>query len=116
MYTQLSLFDLLDKPKFDPVEAYALKGSGFYGGINRIKEFFKTHADKKERVAFLKKEYGTGGFGCKSDEPNKVTGANYDASGHEIRYNTEHGISTKVRLPYEALEKTIDRLIAENRY
>lgn len=49
--------------EFDPLREFAKRGSLVVGGKIRIRNKFSETSDKKERVAFLKKEYGIGGYG-----------------------------------------------------
>lgn len=61
-------------------------GSGFESGKERIFQFFSTVKNSKEREAFLKKEYGVGGFG------NTGLSEFHDGKGISIRlgkYNRE---------------------------
>lgn len=75
---QISIFDFLgelsalkEEKDFDPLYEFAKRGSGFAGGKSRILNFFADTMDKKERVKFLKSEYGIGGFGNPREDKNK---------------------------------------------
>lgn len=56
----------------DGLRLVALRGSGFRKGKDRIVDFFKENSKKSERVAFVKKEYGIGGFGSPDRKANYV--------------------------------------------
>ena len=47
----------------DEIDRLFMRGSGFDRGKIRIYLYFQEHTDKKERVDFLKNEYGIGGSG-----------------------------------------------------
>lgn len=116
---QMSIFDFLQDTThetFNPIAAYAMHGSGFVRGKERIKRFFSENLKQSDRVAFLKKEYGVGGFGFYSRDPCVVHQGGSDASGHTIEYNDENGKSCEIKVTYAELEREIDRLIASGKY
>lgn len=116
---QMSVFDIMDdRPKqiFNPIAAYAMHGSGFVNGKERITKFFSENPKKSDRVTFLKKEYGVGGFGFWSNDPCVVHQGMSDASGHRIEYNDENGKMCEIKATYAELEREIDRLILEDKY
>lgn len=116
---QMSIFDFLQdtaKETFNPIAAYAMHGSGFARGKERIKRFFSENLKQSDRVAFLKKEYGVGGFGFWSNDPCVVHQGMSDASGHRIEYNDENGKMCEIKVTYAELEREIDRLIASGKY
>lgn len=116
---QMSLFDLFpteQSENFNPISAYAMKGSLFQNGKQRIFEYFSANKNKADRIAFLKKEYGVGGFGFVTDKPYVVHHAMHDAESHEIEYNDENGVNWKMSISYAQLENEIDRLIADGKY
>lgn len=45
----------------DEIDAALTAGSGVEGGKGRIYGFFQEHREEKERIRFLRDEYGTGG-------------------------------------------------------
>jgi hypothetical protein len=88
-----------------------LQGGGIVSnGKYRIYTFFDTHSDKKERIKFLKNEYGIGG------SYNGVS--NEDHGGKGISFS--HGDLTKpyakILLKWNEVEKRIDRLIRSRNY
>lgn len=116
---QMSLFDLFpteQSEKFNPISEYAMKGSLYQDGKQRIFEYFLANKNKKDRIAFLKKEYGVGGFGFMTDKPCVVHDAMHDAKSHVIQYNDENGTNHKMIISYLQLEREIDRLITEDKY
>ena len=116
---QMNLFDLLpaDKnEKFNPVSEYAMKGSLFANWKKRIIDYFSENKNQSDRIAFLKKEYGVGGFGFMTDKQCIVHDAMHDAKSHEIQYNDENGTNHKMIISYAQLEREIDRLITEDKY
>lgn len=56
---QLSIFDLIESENkaFNPLEALALRGTGFSGGIGRVKAYFSENRTITDKAKFLKKEY-----------------------------------------------------------
>ena len=70
---QMDIFDFLeDKNKaeeFNSLKALALCGTRVRGGMKRIKDYFLENHNLREKVAFLKNEYGTGGFGSPTKKP-----------------------------------------------
>ena len=67
---QMTIFEFIldasvakETQKFNPLREFAKRGSLTVGGKLRIRKKFAETSDKKERVSFLKKEYGIGGFG-----------------------------------------------------
>ena len=115
----MSVFDIIDdRPKqiFNPIADYAMHGSGFVNGKERITKFFSENPKKSDRVTFLKKEYGVGGFGFWSNDPCVGHQGMSDASGHRIEYNDENGKMCEIKATYDELEREIDRLIASGRY
>ena len=116
---QMNLFDLFpaDKnEKFNPVSEYAMKGSLFVNGKKRIFMYFSENKNQSDRIKFLKKEYGVGGFGFMTDKQCIVHDAMHDAKSHEIQYNDENGTNHKMIISYAQLEREIDRLITEDKY
>ena len=120
MYEQLDLFSYLEPQTkhttFNPIEEFAKHGSGFVNGKKRIIDFFSENKNLTDRANFLKNEYGVGGFGTPCDEPFIVHGGNSDAKGCSCEYYNENMENVKVDIPYKELAKTIDLMIAENRY
>lgn len=95
-------------------EQVILRGSGFRGGKDRIREFFARNSSRKEQADFLKNEYGVGGWGM--DECTVM----YDSKGINIHYKEtethEVGQVTGVHIGWQMVALSIERLISEGRY
>jgi N12 class adenine-specific DNA methylase len=91
-----------------------LKGSGFENGKVRIAEFFLENKNNKEKVDFLKKEYGIGGgtFTYKTGDENRFIGHSmHDSKGIAINLDDGRNIKlswTKVAERIEVLIKSRD--------
>lgn len=94
----------------DEIDKLLQRGGIVSNGKYRIYTFFDTHIDKKERIKFLKNEYGIGG------SYNGVS--NEDHGGKGISFS--HGDLTKpyakILLKWNEVEKRIDRLIKSRNY
>lgn len=103
---------------YDPIEDFAMHGSGFEGGKKRISDFFRKNSNKKERINFLRKEYGTGGFSGPTRKVNTVyegltIGCQKDIS---IGYTNSKMEDVSIDITWSQLEKTIQSLILKRRY
>lgn len=118
MYTQLDIFSFLEPEKkiFNPIEEFAKHGSGFVNGKKRIIDFFAENENLTDRVNFLKKEYGVGGFGMPCDEPFIIHGGDSNAKGCSCEYYNENMENVSVKISYKELAKTIESMIIKNRY
>lgn len=120
MYEQLDIFAFLDKPSevkaFNPIEEFALHGSGFANGKKRIQNFFLSNNDIADRIKFLKKEYGVGGFGMPCDKPFVIHDGWHDANGCKCQYFNENMKNVIVNISYKNLANTIQLLISDGRY
>ena len=94
----------------DEIDKLLQRGGIVSNGKYRIYTFFDAHSDKKERIKFLKNEYGIGG------SYNGVS--NEDHGGKGISFS--HGDLTKpyakIMLKWNEVEKRIDRLIKSRNY
>ena len=87
-------------------------GSGFENGKARIAAYYAENHTQKERIEFLKKEYGTGG--CSWTFQDGSNGfLDYDASGVKLR---SYPKGQKQRLKWPEVEKRIHVLIATGQY
>lgn len=95
----------------DEIEAlFVKKASGIEDGRERIYSFFKENQNEKERVDFLKKEYGIGGWGFDgNNEWHDAKGIAYSRGAIGCPYD-------KILLPWNRVVKIISRLIVEGRY
>lgn len=85
-------------------------GTGFSGGKQRVKDFFKKEPDRKLRADFLKDEYGIGGYAFCDDEGIHHH-QNHDSRGLEICRNDE-----KVILKWDKVADLIAGMIQEGVY
>lgn len=85
-----------------------LRGSGFQEGKFRIYYFFKNNGSSKDRISFLKDEYGVGGHSPLGE--NKYTQM-HDAKG--LRFYSDND---DVLLPWKNIAERLDLLIASNEY
>ncbi|UKI16684.1 MAG: hypothetical protein L6V87_02015 [Ruminococcus sp.] len=85
-------------------------GSGVQYGKFRIEKFFKEEHTEKEKIAFLKNEYGIGGQGR--------SGFNewHDAKGISYKKGSLSTPDCEAFLKWNEVAERIDRLIAEGRY
>ena len=106
--------DFSYEPKFfvteDEKDKLLTGGSGVQYGKFRIEKFFKEKHTEKEKIAFLKNEYGTGGQGR--------SGFNewHDAKGISYKKGSMSTPDCETFLKWNEVSQRIDRLIAEGRY
>ena len=87
-------------------------GSGFANGKERIAAYYAENHTQKERVEFLKQEYGTGG--CSWTFQDGSNGfLDYDARGVKLR---SYPKGQEQRLKWSEVEKRIHVLIATGQY
>ena len=87
-------------------------GSGFENGKARIAAYYAENHTQKERVEFLKQEYGTGG--CSWTFQDGSNGfLDYDARGIKLR---SYPNGQEQRLKWPEVEKRIHVLIATGQY
>ena len=87
-------------------------GSGFENGKARIAAYYAENHTQKERVEFLKQEYGTGG--CSWTFQDGSNGfLDYDARGVKLR---SYPKGQEQRLKWPEVEKRIHVLIATGQY
>ena len=87
-------------------------GSGFANGKERIAAYYTEHHSAKERTAFLKQEYGTGGQSWTFQDGSNGF-LDYDASGVKLR---SYPNGQEQRLKWPEVEKRIHVLIAMGQY
>ena len=87
-------------------------GSGFANGKERIAAYYAEHHSAKERTAFLKQEYGTGGRSWTFQDGSNGF-LDYDASGVKLR---SYPKGQEQRLKWSEVEKRIHVLIATGQY
>ena len=86
--------------------------SGFANGKERIAAYYTEHHSAKERTAFLKQEYGTGGRSWTFQDGSNGF-LDYDASGVKLR---SYPNGQEQRLKWPEVEKRIHVLIATGQY
>ena len=94
----------------DEIDRLIQRGSNVSENKYRIYTFFDTHTDKKERIDFLKNEYGTGGG------YDGVSNTSYDAKGIVFSHGDLTKPYAKITLKWNEAEKRIDRLIKNRNY
>ena len=87
-------------------------GSGFENGKARIIAYYAENHSTKERTAFLKQEYGTGGQSWTFQDGSNGF-LDYDASGVKLR---SYPKGQEQRLKWSEVEKRIHVLIATGQY
>ena len=95
----------------DEIGAALSGGSGFAGGKGRIYAFFQQPHTDKEKTAFLRQEYGTGG---RSHALSGATHSGEDHDGKGLRYQ-KNGCDD-VRLTWDKVVKLVAGLIQKDRY
>ena len=94
----------------DEIDNIFRGGTGMQDGRYRVYNYFAEHPEKQERIAFLKKEYGTGGsYNGKRNE---------DHDGKGIRFSRGQlgNPVAEVHIKWNEAEKRIDKLIKQGRY
>lgn len=95
------------------IDRVLTRGSGFEEGKYRINQMFSKNTTLKEKVQFLKKEYGEGG----SSPAIGFINVNYDAKGMSLsRYREIGKDEIKITLKWDKVAKRIDELIQLDRY
>lgn len=95
------------------IDRVLTRGSGFEEGKYRINQMFSKNTTLKEKVQFLKKEYGEGG----SSPAVGFINVNYDAKGMSLsRYREIEKDEIKITLKWDKVAKRIDELIQLDRY
>ena len=95
----------------DEIDTAMTGGSGFAGGKGRIFTFFQAPHTDKEKVDFLRHEYGIGG---RSHALSGAMGSHEDYDGKGLHYKKD-GCSD-VHFTWEKVAKRITDLIQKGRY
>ena len=99
----------------DEIDARLTGGSGFHHGQFRIYEYFMEGHGKKDNIAFLKNEYGTGGSSpalIGSDRSDDW----HDTKGIKLQKGTIGDPYAKVLLKWNVVEKRISELVKADKY
>ena len=95
----------------DEIDAAMTRGSSFAGGKGRIYAFFMANHTDKEKVRFLKDEYGIGG---RSHALSGATHSGEDHDGKGLHYKKQD--CPDVHLNWEKVSKRITSLVQKGRY
>ena len=99
----------------DEIDTRLTGGSGYHQGHFRIYEYFMEGHDKKENIAFLKNEYGTGGASpalIGSDRSDEW----HDSKGIKLEKGRIGDPYAKVLLKWNVVEKRIRELVNADKY
>lgn len=99
----------------DEIDARLRGGSGFEGGRFRIYEYFMAGHDRQENIAFLKREYGTGGRSHAlpgSDSAHE----DHNAKGIRLEKGTYGSPYAEILLNWNVVEKRIGELVKADQY
>lgn len=114
---QLRLFDYLEHEQEEKaidtntiVDREILKGSGFSDGRTRIYNYFKACHSEKEKIDFIKNEYGIGGWSI--DEGM----LDHNAGGIDIKFDKPIGKTTGIHLGWMMVVRRIDMLMEKQLY
>ena len=98
----------------EDIDSVLVRGSGFENGKYRIYRQFQKHEDSKSNIAFLKKEYGSGGG--THDYPDGTRGGEWhDGKGIGIEKEGSY-TNPDLRLSWSKVEKRLRELIKDDRY
>ena len=95
----------------DEIDSAMTSGSSFAGGKGRIYAFFMENHTDKEKVRFLKDEYGIGG---RSHALSGATHSGEDHDGKGLHYKKQD--CPDVHLNWEKVAKRITSLVQKDRY
>ncbi|MDE6949489.1 MAG: helicase SNF2, partial [Lachnospiraceae bacterium] len=99
----------------DEIDENLKEGSNFHHGKFRIYGYFLEEHDRKESIAFLRGEYGTGGGSHAlpgSDHSNGL----HDCKGIELKKGSYISPYAKILLKWNVVEKRIRELVKADRY
>lgn len=94
----------------DEIDEMLRSGSGIERGKKRISEFYVENHTQKERIEFLKNEYGWGGraYGGYSE--------NHDGKGIAFERSIDRKVYDRITLSWSQVDHQISTLIRQNRY
>ena len=99
----------------DDVKVIITRGSVFEGGKYRIYNHFQQKKTEKETVAFLKKEYGIGGFSWTFTDGGSGF-VNFDGKGFSILYDFKDDLRYEKKLKWKEVGKRLEYLVRMDRY
>ena len=94
----------------DEIDQLICSGSGVEHGKKRISEFYAEKHTQKERIEFLKNEYGWGGRSFRGYSEN------HDGKGIVFERSDADGVYDKVTLSWSQVDHLIGTLIRQHRY
>ena len=97
------------------VNAIITRGSVFEGGKYRIYNHFQQKKAEKETVAFLKKEYGIGGFSWTFADGGSGF-VSFDGKGFSILYDFKDDLRYEKKLKWKEVGKRLEYLVRMDRY
>ena len=99
----------------DEIDYRLTGGSGFEHGKFRIYEYFMEGHDKKDNIAFLKNEYGTGGSSHALPGSDRAH-EDHDAKGIRLKKGNYGSPYAKVLLNWNVVEKRVRELVQADKY
>lgn len=99
----------------DDVNVIITRGSVFEDGKYRIYNHFQQTETEKETVAFLKKEYGIGGFSWTFADGGSGF-VNFDGKGFSILYDFKDDLRYEKKLKWKDVGKRLEYLVRMDRY
>ncbi len=99
----------------DEIDYRLAGGSGFEHGKFRIYEYFMEGHDKKDNIAFLKNEYGTGGSSHALPGSDRAH-EDHDAKGIRLEKGNYGSPYAKVLLNWNVVEKRVRELVQADKY
>ena len=99
----------------DDVNVIITRGSVFEGGKYRIYNHFQQKKTEKETVAFLKKEYGIGGFSWTFTDGGSGF-VNFDGKGFSILYDFKDDLRYEKKLKWKEVGMRLEYLVRMDRY
>ena len=99
----------------DEIDYRLTGGSGFEHGKFRIYEYFMEGHDKKDNIAFMKNEYGTGGSSHALPGSDRAH-EDHDAKGIRLEKGNYGSPYVKVLLNWNVVEKRIRELVQADKY
>ena len=99
----------------DDVNVIITRGSVFEGGKYRIYNHFQQKKTEKETVAFLKKEYGIGGFSWTFADGGSGF-VSFDGKGFSILYDFKDDLRYEKKLKWKEVGKRLEYLVRMDRY
>jgi len=113
---QLTLFDeIFDQSSAEDqmIEQALLRGGGFAGYKERIKDFLQTNPSMSDLADKLRSEYGTGGWGEPIEEGLHMTF--YDANGMKLFYK-QNGNGHEIKVTWSKAAQVFIKMVERGAY